>query len=64
MKTKNPLERLSILVGRNEIKQIKHLAVDQRSSTSKIVREAVKDYLGLYGIELGDGSTKQPKVGA
>jgi hypothetical protein len=59
MKTKNHLERLTILVGRDDIRRIKHLAVDQRSSTSEIVRSAVKDYLvGNEAIEQ-DTQTKQ-----
>jgi len=63
MKNKNQLERLTILVGRNEIRRIKHIAVDQRSSTSEIVREAVKDYLGIADVLERDASTKTKAQG-
>jgi hypothetical protein len=45
MKKQSQLERLTVLVSADEIKLIKHLAVERRESTSQIVRTAVGDWL-------------------
>jgi uncharacterized protein YpmB len=37
-------ERLTVLVGQDDIKRIKYLAIDRGVSASEIVRTAVKDY--------------------
>ena len=56
MKQPNQLERLTILVGHDEINRIKHIAVDRGVSTSKIIRSAVGDFL-----KTSDG-TEAPKT--
>jgi hypothetical protein len=38
-------ERLTVLLNRSEIRDLKHLAVDRRVLTSEIVRTVVKDFL-------------------
>jgi Ribbon-helix-helix protein, copG family len=45
MKPKNQLERLTVLVGRDDITRIKHLAAKRRESTSQIVRAAMTSWL-------------------
>jgi uncharacterized protein YpmB len=50
-------ERLTVLVGQNDIKRIKYLAIDRGVSASEIVRTAVKDYLTDEG-----GSQSDPVV--
>ena len=45
MKPKNQLERLTILVRRDDINRIKHLAVERRESASQIVRTAMASWL-------------------
>jgi hypothetical protein len=49
MKQAPKVDRLTVLVDRDDIRQIKHLAVDRGTSTSEIVRNAVGDYLKLKG---------------
>ncbi len=45
MNQSNQVERLTVLVAREDIKRIKHLAIERRESTSHIVRTAVQDFL-------------------
>jgi len=45
MDQSNEVERLTVLVGREDIKRIKHLAIERRESTSHIVRTAVQNFL-------------------
>ena len=45
MKSKKQLERLTVLVGRDDITRIKHLAVERRESASQIVRAAMTSWL-------------------
>jgi hypothetical protein len=45
MKPQNQLERLTVLVGRDDINRIKHLAIERRESASQIVRAAMASWL-------------------
>jgi hypothetical protein len=38
-------ERLTVLLNQTEIRNLKYIAVDQRVSTSELVRTAVSDFL-------------------
>ncbi len=41
---KTPLDRLTVLVHREAIRQVKHIAANDRTSASRIVRDALDDY--------------------
>jgi hypothetical protein len=43
--TKLNLEQISVQLDRDNLKTLRHLAVDADMSTSEIVREAVQEYL-------------------
>jgi hypothetical protein len=58
MKNPNQLERLTVLVGRDDIARVKHIAVDRKISTSEIVRSVVSDF--LKGAETQDRISSSP----
>jgi hypothetical protein len=42
---KRNFEQVSVSIERDDLKSVRHIAVDEDVSASQIIREAVRDYL-------------------